>query len=126
MLEIRKRAILFEYESLRFFFYYLVHFPVDSSNAMTPPEKPPRSMSQTKSCGKKSKCSTIKRKAGRNGESKWYLESSSSININHNENTTISTPIIERPSRKLGKLELISFVMIRIFLFLQLRIVPMN
>ncbi len=111
-------------------FLYLVHFPVNGGNAMTPPEKPPRSMSQTKSCGKKSKCSATKRKSGRNGESKWYLETSSTININQNENATMSsitsTPINERPSRKLGKLELIYLDLIRMFLFLQLPIVPMN
>ena len=57
---------------------FLVHFPVDGCNPSTPPEKPPRSISQTKSSGRKSKSSTIKRKPGktngRNGEAKWYLE----------------------------------------------------
>ncbi len=107
--------------------FYLVHFPVDGGHSMTPPEKPPRSMSQTKSSGRKSKCSMIKRKPGKNGEAKWYLETLSSMNINHNENTSItSTPVHDRPSRKLGKIEFNSLDLIRIFLFFQFRIVPMN
>lgn len=67
-------------------------------------------MSQTKSSGRKSKCSNIKRKSGktngRNGDTKWYLETLSTININNNNDTppsTISTPSIDRPTRKLGK-----------------------
>ncbi|CAF1544093.1 unnamed protein product, partial [Rotaria sordida] len=74
----------------------------------------PRSISQTKSSGRKSKSSsTIKRKHGKanvyNGEPKWYLETLSSINTNNNNNndntaisSTISTPIIDRSSRRLG------------------------
>ncbi len=96
--------------------FFVVHFPVDGCHSITPPEKPPRSMSQTKSSGRKSKSSTIKRKLGKingkNGEAKWYLESASSINTNNNnnniDNSTISsarsTPITDRPSRKLGKM----------------------
>jgi hypothetical protein len=73
-------------------------------------------MSQTKSSGRKSKCSTIKRKPGktngRNTEPKWYLENLSLINTNNNNNndnatisSTISTPTIDRPTRKLGKIK---------------------
>ncbi|CAF3953866.1 unnamed protein product [Rotaria sordida] len=87
---------------------------VDGCSPITPPDKPPRSISQTKSSGRKSKSSsTIKRKHGKtnvyNGEPKWYLETLSSINTNNNNNndntaisSTISTPIIDRSSRRLG------------------------
>ncbi|CAF3436491.1 unnamed protein product [Rotaria sp. Silwood1] len=89
---------------------------VDGCNPTTPPDKPPRSISQTKSPGRKSKSSSaIKRKQGKrnvhNGEPKWYLETLSSINTNNNNNnnnndnttisSTISTPIIDRSTRRL-------------------------
>ena len=103
-------------------YFLLVHFPVDGSSSTTTPEKPPRSLSQTKPTGKKSKSSGTKRKAGRgngkNGESKWYLEtSSSSANTVNHENTALSnlvtsTPVIDRPSRKLGKFKLMFFIQI--------------
>ncbi|CAF4299502.1 unnamed protein product, partial [Rotaria sp. Silwood2] len=88
---------------------------VDGCNPTTPPDKPPRSISQTKSSGRKSKSSSaIKRRHGKthvhNGEAKWYLETLSSINTNNNNNnnhdnttvsSTISTPIIDRSTRRL-------------------------
>jgi hypothetical protein len=60
----------------------------------------------------------VKRKHGktniRNSEAKWYLETLSSINTNNNnnnsDNTIISTPIIDRPTRKLGKRKEVFFV----------------
>ncbi|CAF0737154.1 unnamed protein product [Adineta ricciae] len=99
---------------------YLFHFPVDGYNSSTTSDKPPRSMSQTKSSSRKSKLSlssSIKQKhgksSGRHKESKWYLDtrSSASFNTNNNNNnsnennfTTLSTfsaSNIDRPSRKL-------------------------
>ncbi|CAF0737122.1 unnamed protein product [Adineta ricciae] len=96
------------------------HFPVDGYNSSTTSDKPPRSMSQTKSSSRKSKLSlssSIKQKhgksSGRHKESKWYLDtrSSASFNTNNNNNnsnennfTTLSTfsaSNIDRPSRKL-------------------------
>ncbi|CAF1128000.1 unnamed protein product [Adineta steineri] len=88
------------------------HFPVDGYNSSTPPEKPPRSSSQTKSSSRKSKSSissSIRQKYGksnaRNGEPKWYLDTLSPTITNNNDNlttsSTISTPIIDRQSRKL-------------------------
>ena len=90
---------------------FLVHTPVDGYNSTTPT----RSMSQTKSSGRKSKSSSssnIKRKHGkaslRNSEPKWYLENLSSMNSNNNnnnnDNITISTPIVDQPTRKLRKI----------------------
>ncbi len=108
--------------------FFAVHFPDDGRNPSTPPDKPPRSMSQTKSSGRKSKRSTIKRKSGktneRNGEAKWYLETSS-INMNNNNNnndnttisSTISTPSIDRSTRKLGKFKKIIYDFVIFFIF---------
>lgn len=83
-----------------------VHFPNDECRSMTPPDKPPRSMSQTKTPGRKSRSSFIKKKSSKNDESKWYIETTN-INTNNNNNnnhdtSTISTPNIDRSSRKLG------------------------
>jgi hypothetical protein len=100
------------------YFSFLVHFPFDGCNPSTSPpltpEKPPRSMSQTKSSRHKSKSSSRKGKSDKTnehyGEAKWYLETLSSINTNNNnDNTTISstisTPSMDRSStRKLGRL----------------------
>ena len=113
--------------------FVLVHFPVntDAVNPSTPPEKPPRSSSVTKSPGhriaarkSKSSSSNTKRKCGKtdtcDGESKWYLETLSSINTNNNNNnnnnntsavsSTKSTPILDRPSRKLGERTAMNFL----------------
>ncbi|CAF4968261.1 unnamed protein product, partial [Rotaria socialis] len=79
------------------------------------PEKPPRSISQSKSSGRKSKSSSlsaIKRKYGKahsqNGDPEWYLENLSRANTNNNNNnnndnntaisSAMSTPTIDRPS----------------------------
>ncbi|CAF3320124.1 unnamed protein product [Rotaria socialis] len=91
---------------------------VDGSNPPTSPEKPPRSISQSKSSGRKSKSSSlsaIKRKYGKahsqNGDPEWYLENLSRANTNNNNNnnndnntaisSAMSTPTIDRPSQKL-------------------------
>jgi len=89
--------------------FVLVHFPNDECRSMTPPDKPPRSMSQTKASGRKSRSSFIRRKPSKNDESKWYIETTNINNNNNNNNnnnheaSTTSTPIIDRSSRKLGK-----------------------
>lgn len=111
---------------INFLFVIAVNHLPDGSSPITPSEKPPRSSSQTKPTGRKSKSSSlsaIKRKYGKalshNGEPKWYLESSSSGNTNNNNNndnnntnmsSAISTPNADRPSRKLGKLKKILFL----------------
>ncbi|UJR27064.1 hypothetical protein I4U23_008367 [Adineta vaga] len=96
------------------------HFPVDGYNpSSSSPDKPPRSMSQTKSSSRKSKSSlssSTKQKhsksSSRHRESKWYLDTlSSSSNTNNNNNnnndnnfiisSAFSTPSIDRSSRKL-------------------------
>ena len=103
----------------------LVHFPVDGYNSSTTPDKPPRSMSQTKASSRKSKLSlssSSKQKHGksssRHKESKWYLDtrSAAACNTNNNNNnnnsnennftmlSTFSTPNIDQPGRKLGKM----------------------
>ena len=100
------------------FHFVSVHFPVhtDGSNPSTPPEKPIRSSSSSRSIthrihARKSKSSSAAKrfscKNGRsNGEAKWYLDNVSSTNINNNNNndsSAKSTPILDRPSRKMGK-----------------------
>jgi len=99
------------------------HFPVqtDGSNPSTPPEKPPRSHSSSKASptprfhsrkSKSSSSSTLKKKYSKtnfsNGEAKWYLDTMP-INSNNNNNndtptfsSTKSTPILDRPTKKLG------------------------
>lgn len=117
------------------FSFLLVHFPMDGSSSTTTPEKPPRSMSQTKATSRKSKSSGMKRKMcksnGKNGEAKWYLDSSPSANIDNHEHTTLSnivssTPVLDRPSRKLGKVTLIVLNESKLLFFFQFRRVPMN
>lgn len=47
----------------------------------------------------------MRRKSSKNGESKWYLETANTNNNNNNGSSAISTPNIDRPSRKLGMIK---------------------